>query len=81
MKKYGDMIFDGIACLGTAMQFEDIEMVFRIISLILTVCSIIASLVFKILMWKQKATKDGKIDAEEVKELRDIFDEEKDKLK
>lgn len=81
MKQYSDLLFDGLACLGTAVQFESVELWLKIISLVLTIFSVIASLVIKIIMWKQKATKDGKIDTEELKELKNIVDESKDELK
>lgn len=80
MKNYLDFIFDGIACIGTAVQFEDVELVFRIVALVLTIASIICSLIFKIIVWKKKAMEDGKIDEKEVKELKDIIDETKDEL-
>lgn len=75
-----DLIFDGIACVGTAVQFEDVELVFRIVALVLTIASIICSFIFKIMMWKKKAMEDGKIDEKEIKELKDIIDETKDEL-
>ena len=79
--KHGDIyawILNGMAVVGTAIQTED---VFRIISLILTIFATLLSIALTIWTWWNKAKKDGIITPEEVKELKDKIEEERDKLK
>jgi len=67
--------------LTYAIAFVDLEQVLKITSLI---CSIIISLTIlipKLIKWFKKATKDGKIDKEELEELTNIVEEETDKFK
>ena len=49
--------------------------IFRIISLVLTIISAVVVLARNIYEWYLKAKKDGKIDANEGKELIDIVDD------
>ena len=55
--------------------------IFRIISLVLTIISAVVVLARNIYEWYIKAKKDGKIDAEEGKELIDIVDDSVNDLK
>lgn len=66
-----DYIGDGIGVLFTAIQTEQ---VFKIISLVITIISITVSLAYTLYRWYKDAKKDGKIDAEEIKEAgKEIF--------
>ena len=56
----------------TAIQSNEI---FQLISLILTIISVLVSVAFSIYKRIIMATKDGKIDEEEVDELKNILDE------
>ena len=79
MKDYNlDRAGNGIACVLTAIQTDE---VFRIVSLVLTCLSIALSIAYRVWTWWKKAKKDGKIEPEEIKELKDIIDDEKDKIK
>lgn len=49
--------------------------ILQIILLVLGVLSALVSLGFNIYVWYKKATRDGKIDSEEVDELEDIINE------
>lgn len=55
--------------------------IFRIISLVLTIISAVVVLARNIYEWYLKAKKDGKIDADEGKELIDIVDDGVNDLK
>ena len=55
----------------TSVAFEDI---IRIVLLVLGVLSALVSLAYNIYCWYTKAKADGKIDADEVKELGHIID-------
>lgn len=74
---YLDVAGNGLACIFTAVQSDE---VFKIISLILTCLSIALSIAYRVWVWYKKAKADGKIEPEEIKELKDIIDDEKDKI-
>lgn len=57
---------DGIAFILTGLQTE---VVFQIISLILTIIATLISIFFTIVSWYNKAKKDGVISKEEYDEL------------
>lgn len=74
---YLDFAGNGLACIFTAIQSDE---VFKIISLVLTCLSIALSIAYRVWVWYKKAKKDGKIDPEEIKDLQDIIEDEKDKI-
>ena len=61
--------------LGGIFTIVQSNEVFELISLILTIISVLVSVAFSIYRWIITATKDGKIDEEEVNELTNILDE------
>ena len=75
-------IIDGvcilISYLFTAAQTKE---VLQIVSFILTIVSILIVIIRNIIDWYIKAKKDGKIDADEGKELIDIVDKGVNDLK
>lgn len=56
---------------ATGFAFEDI---IRVVMLIIGCVSAIVSLAYNIYCWYTKAKADGKITADEVKELKDVVD-------
>ena len=61
--------------LGAIFTIVQSNEIFQLISLILTIISVLVSIAFSIYRWIITATKDGKIDEEEVNELTNILDE------
>ena len=76
--KFQDIVGITFQSLLTIAQTDEI---FRIISLILTIISAVVVLARNIYEWYIKAKKDGKIDADEGKELIDIVDDGVNDLK
>ena len=76
--KFLDIVGITFQSLLTIAQTDEI---FRIISLVLTIISAIVVLARNIYEWYIKAKKDGKIDADEGKELIDIVDDGVNDLK
>lgn len=76
--KFLDIVGITFQSLLTIAQTDEI---FRIISLVLTIISAIVVLARNIYEWYLKAKKDGKIDADEGKELIDIVDDGVNDLK
>ena len=70
--KFQDIVGITFQSLLTIAQTDEI---FRIISLVLTIISAVVVLARNIYEWYIKAKKDGKIDADEGKELIDIVDD------
>ena len=70
--KFQDIVGITFQSLLTIAQTDEI---FRIISLVLTIISAVVVLARNIYEWYIKAKKDGKIDANEGKELIDIVDD------
>lgn len=71
MKKFRfDYILDGIALTLGAVQLNQIM---QIIQLVLGIVATIISIMFSIWLWWKKASKDGKITEEEIKEGKDIL--------
>lgn len=70
--KFQDIVGITFQSLLTIAQTDEI---FRIISLVLTIISAVVVLARNIYEWYVKAKKDGKIDADEGKELIDIVDD------
>ena len=63
------------SALGVIFTIVQSNEIFQLISLILTIISVLVSLAFSIYKRIITATKDGKIDEEEVDELKNILDE------
>ena len=61
--------------LGGIFTIVQSNEIFQLVSLILTIISVLVSVAFFIYRWIIMATKDGKIDEEEVNELTNILDE------
>ena len=61
--------------LGGIFTIVQSNEIFQLVSLILTIISVLVSVAFSIYRWIITATKDGKIDEEEVNELTNILDE------
>ena len=76
--KFLDIVGITFQSLLTIAQTDEI---FRIISLVLTIISAVVVLARNIYEWYVKAKKDGKITAEEGKELIDIVDDGVNDLK
>ena len=70
--KFQDIVGITFQSMLTIAQTDEI---FRIISLVLTIISAVVVLARNIYEWYIKAKKDGKIDADEGKELIDIVDD------
>lgn len=77
-KNIGSWVGNAFATVFTALQTDTI---FRIISGVLTVISILVSLSFSIYNWHKEAKKDGKISKEEIAELVKIAKEKGEDLK
>ncbi len=65
----GTGIGTSVSATGTAIQPNE---VLQTISLIITIVGGLITIVFALLTWYKNATKDGKIDKEEIKEAIDI---------
>lgn len=71
MKKFRiDYILDGFAITLGAVQLNQIM---QIIQLVLGIVATIISIMFSIWLWWKRASKDGKITEEEIKEGQDIL--------
>lgn len=71
MKKFRiDYILDGLAITLGAVQLNQIM---QIIQLVLGIVATIISIMFSIWLWWKRASKDGKITEEEIKEGQDIL--------
>lgn len=71
-----DKVIDiGSITFQSMLTIAQTDEIFRIISLVLTIISAIVVLARNIYEWYLKAKKDGKIDADEGKELIDIVDD------
>ena len=77
-----ELIGGGIGTLlsatGTAIQPNE---VLQTISLIITIIGGLITIVFAVITWYKNATKDGKIDKEEVEELIDIVQDGTENIK
>lgn len=63
------------SALGGIFTIVQSNEIFQLVSLILTIISVLVSVAFSIYKRIIMATKDGKIDEEEVDELKNILDE------
>lgn len=71
MKKFRiDYILDGFAITLGAVQLNQ---VMQIIQLVLGIVATIISIMFSIWLWWKRASKDGKITKEEIKDGMDIL--------
>ena len=77
-----ELIGGGIGTLlsatGTAIQPNE---VLQTISLVITILGGIITIVFALVGWYQRATQDGKIDKDEIKEAIDILQEGGENIK
>ena len=74
-------IIDTIALIiGTTFTLTQTNELLRLISIILTSLSALLILVTKVIDWYHKAKKDGKITADEVKELVDTVKDDIDDI-
>lgn len=71
----------GSITFQSMLTIAQTDEIFRIISLVLTIISAVVVLARNIYEWYLKAKKDGKIDADEGKELIDIVDDGVNDLK
>lgn len=71
------------ASIFTAVQIsaEGLENIFSIICLCLTCLSVLISLVLKVIEWYNKAKEDGKISADEIRELNEDIKNSTDEIK
>lgn len=68
-------IADGIAVIMTGLQTNE---VFQLISLLITIVASLFSVIFtaiRLFYWFKEASKDGKIDQEEVDDAKSIIDD------
>lgn len=77
-RNIGSWIGNACATVFTALQTD---LVFQIISGILTIISILVSLSFSIYNWHKEAKKDGKISKDELDELIQIAKDKGEDLK
>ena len=68
---------NGIEYLAVLSQANEL---FQLIQLILTILTTIFILILKIISWYKKAKQDGKIDSNEIDELKEIVKEGKEKI-
>ena len=76
MKRY-DYLCESVAVVTTAIQTEQI---FQYISLFLTIIATFISICFSVYSWLKNAQKDGKIDSDEVSELKKIIEDSKKEI-
>lgn len=77
-KQYANYGADALGVVLTALQTQE---VFQIISLILTIIATLFSLAFTIYNWWKKAKEDGKVTIAEIKDLKNLTEEDIKKLK
>lgn len=70
-------LMNGIGMTLTVLQTEN---VFRIISLILTILATLLSILYTLYNWWKKAKRDGKIEPNEILELKEDIDKERNKV-
>lgn len=70
-------VMNGIGMTLTVLQSEN---VFRIISLILTILATLLSIIYTLYNWWKKAKKDGKIEPNEILELKEDIEKERNKV-
>ena len=73
----GGSIGTSVSATGTAIQPNE---VLQTISLIITIIGGLITISFAIYGWYKRATADGKIDKEEVDELKDILQDGNEKI-
>ena len=78
MNKRIDYIFDSIAIVFASVQPE---VLFRYVSLALSIFATLISIAFSIWQWWKKAKQDGKITEDEIKEGAKIIQDGTDKIK
>lgn len=65
---------------GTILTAVQTNQIFQTISLILTCIATALTIAYTVWKWWKKASEDGKIDEEEVKDLIDIVEDSKEKI-
>ena len=65
---------------GTVLTAVQTNQIFQTISLILTCIATALTIAYTVWKWWKKASADGKIDEEEVKDLIDIVEDSKEKI-
>lgn len=78
MNKRIDYIFDSIAIVFASVQPE---VLFRYVSLALSIFATLISIAFSIWQWWKKAKQDGKITEDEIKEGAKIIQDGTEKIK
>lgn len=66
--------------MGMIFSMQITQEILNVILTILSIVSIIISLALSIINWWKKAKSDGKIDTEEISELKDIIDKTKEEI-
>ena len=77
MKRALEILTNGGMYILTLAQTNEI---FQMVELILSISMTLFILVINIVAWIKKATKDGKIDEEEIDELKNIVEKGKEDL-
>ena len=77
MKKLVELVGNGMQYILTVAQTNEI---FQLIELILSISTTLFILLINIIAWWKKAKKDGKIDEEEINELKQIVNDGKEKI-
>ena len=78
MNKRIDYIFDSIAIVFASVQPE---VLFRYVSLALSILATLISIAFSVWQWWKKAKQDGKITEDEIKEGAKIIQDGTEKIK
>lgn len=78
MNKRIDYLFDSIAIVFASVQPE---VLFRYVSLALSIFATLISIAFSIWQWWKKAKQDGKITEDEIKEGAKIIQDGTEKIK
>ena len=77
MKKLIEIATNGGMYVLTAVQVNEI---FQMIELILSIAMTLFILTINIISWVKKSMKDGKIDENEIEELKNIVEDGKEKI-
>ena len=78
MKQLLEGIANGFMYVFTVAETNEY---FKFVELILSIIMTLFIIVVNVISWYKKAKKDGKIDEEEIEELKDILEDGKEKLK
>lgn len=78
MKQLLEGIANGFMYVFTVAETNEY---FKFVELILSIIMTLFIIVVNLISWYKKAKSDGKIDKEEIEELKDILEDGKEKLK